>query len=230
MAKQATKQLQAGAEEVGSARAPLPHAPTLSLVSSPKRQQILQGMLEAVGRDGYDSTSVRTVLDHTGAYRQAFYDNFADKDDCYLAAFDLGVARLEALLVAAAASKESWLEQLRAGLGALLDFLDTEPDVGRALIVEVHAAGEEGMRRRTDAMRRIAEFVDRGRDEAGAETPPPIAAEGIVAGIHAVIHARLSTKEDDGYRDLLPDFMYFAAMPYFGAEVADAEMQLAKSV
>ena len=228
MGKQA-KKLQAGAEEAGSARAPLPHAHTLSLVSSPKRQQIMEGMLEAVGRDGYDQTSVRTVLDHTGVYRQAFYDNFADKDDCYLAAFDLGVARVEALVVAAAASREGWLEQLRAGLGALLDLLDEEPDTGRALIVEIHAAGAEGMRRRSEAMRRIAEFVDRGRDEAEAETPPPIAAEGIVAGIHAVIHARLSTREDGDYRSLLPDFMYFAAMPYFGAEVADAEMQLAKT-
>lgn len=230
MGKQATTKLQAGAAGVGSARAPLPHAPTLSLVSSPKRQQILQGMLETVGEVGYDSTSVRTVLDHTGVYRQAFYDNFSDKEECYLAAFDLGAARVEALVIAAAASKESWLEQLRAGLGALLDFLDAEPDVGRALIVEVHAAGEEGMRRRAEIMRRISEFVDRGRDEVESEAPPPIAAEGIVAGIHAVLHSRLSTKEDGGYRELLPDFMYFAAMPYFGAEVAGAEMQLAKHV
>ena len=45
-------------------------------------------MLEAVGAEGYERTSVRTVLDRTGVYRQAFYDNFADKDDCYLQAYD----------------------------------------------------------------------------------------------------------------------------------------------
>ena len=78
-------------------------------------------MLEAVGAEGYDATSVRTVLDRTGLYRQAFYDNFADKDACYLAAFEMGIARLEALVVRAAASEESWRGKLRAGLGALLD-------------------------------------------------------------------------------------------------------------
>jgi AcrR family transcriptional regulator len=227
MGKQ-TNKLQAGAEEVSSARAPLPHAPTLSLVSPAKRQQILQGMLEAVGAEGYDATSVRTVLDRTGAYRQAFYDNFGDKEDCYLAAFDAGMERVEALTVAAAAVEQTWLGQLRAGLGAFLDFLDAEPDVGRALVVEVHAAGEEAMAKRAEALDRITEFVDLGREEMEAEVPPPIAAEGIVAGIHAIVHSRLATKEDGGYRDLLPDFMYFAAMPYFGAEVATAEMQLAK--
>ena len=58
-------------------------------MNSPKREKILEGMLEAVGSDGYDATSVRTVLDRTGLYRQAFYDNFADKDACYLEAFEL---------------------------------------------------------------------------------------------------------------------------------------------
>ena len=38
------------------------------------------------------------MLDRTGVYRQAFYDNFADKDDCYLQAYDAGVERVEALL------------------------------------------------------------------------------------------------------------------------------------
>ncbi len=75
-------------------------------MTSPKRQAILDGMLEAVGAEGYERTSVRTVLDRTGVYRQAFYDNFADKDDCYLQAYDAGLERLEALIVAAAAGEE----------------------------------------------------------------------------------------------------------------------------
>ena len=103
MGKQAATNVQAGAEGTGSIRAveSLPHSPKLELVNSPKREKILEGMLEAVGAEGYDSTSVRTVLDRTGLYRQAFYDNFADKDGCYLAALEMGIARFEALVVRA---------------------------------------------------------------------------------------------------------------------------------
>jgi AcrR family transcriptional regulator len=199
-------------------------------VTSPKRQAILDGMLEAVGAEGYERTSVRTVLDRTGVYRQAFYDNFADKDDCFLQAFDAGVERVEALVVAAAGDETSWTGQLRTGLGALLDFLDAEPDVGRALIVEVHAAGPEALAKRTAAMQRISAFLDRAREEAhgDGESPPPIAGEGIAAGIHAVVHSRLATGANDGFRQLLPEFMYFAVLPYFGAAAASAEMQAAK--
>src|SRR6478735_2217282 len=151
MGKRADTRALAGAERVGIAGtfgSRIQNAPELKLVTSPKRQAILDGMLEAVGAEGYERTSVRTVLARTGVYRQAFYDNFADKDDCYLQAYDLGVERIEALLVEAAADKDGWTAQLRAGLGALLDFLDAEPDVGRALVVEVHTAGGEALAKR----------------------------------------------------------------------------------
>lgn len=232
MGKRAATNVQAGAEgtgRIGIVEA-LPHTPKLELVNSPKREKILEGMLEAVGAEGYDATSVRTVLARTGLYRQAFYDNFADKDDCYLAALELGIARLEAVVVRGAAHAESWRGKLRAGLGALLDQLDAEPDFGRGVIVGVHSAGPEALVKRAEAMKRAADFIDLARTEADeAESPPQIAPDGIVAGIHAIVHSRLSTGATDGFRALLPEFMYFAVLPYFGAEAASAEMQAARA-
>jgi len=185
-------------------------------------------MLEAVGTSGYDAASVRMVLASTGLYRQAFYDNFADKDVCYLEAFDFGVAQLEALAIAATEDEESWQGKLRAGLRSFLGALDGDPVLGRALIVEVHAAGAAALQSRSDAMKRVADFIDSARQASGgSEAPPPIASEGIVAGMHAVVHAKLAAGEESGFRELLPDFMYFAVLPYFGADVADAEMKRA---
>lgn len=228
MGKQAATKVLAGAEGTGATGKLAPEAPALRLVSSPKRQRILEGMLEAVGMNGYDAASVRTVLDGTGLYRQAFYDNFADKEECYLEAFGFGLAQMEALARSAAGSEESWQGQLRAGLCAFLDAVDTDPVLGRALIVEVHAAGPDALKIRSETMKRIADFIDSAREGSGGlESPPPIAAEGIVAGMHAVVHAKLAAGEESGFRELLPDFMYFAVLPYFGSDVADAEMKRA---
>jgi len=233
MGRQAETDVQAGAEGTGAVGVADPdgrEAPNLRLVSPSKRQRIIDGMLEAVGAEGYERTSVRTVLNRTGVYRQAFYDNFADKDDCYLQAYDAGLERLEARVRAAAADETAWTAQLRTGLGALLDFLDAEPDVGRALIVEVHAAGPEALAKRTVAMQRVHAFLDLARaGSAAEESPPPIAPEGVAAGIQAVIHSRLASGADGGFRELLPEFMYFAVLPYFGAEVAGVEMQAARA-
>lgn len=229
MGKQPATKVQAGAEGAGATGKVYPSPPALKLVGSAKRQRILEGMLEAVGSSGYDAASVRTVLDLTGLYRQAFYDNFPDKDACYREALDAGIARLEALAIAAAAPEDTWQARLRAGLGAVLEAFDAEPDVGRALVVEVHAAGPKALERRAEAMKRVTDFIDSARQiSVGAESPPPIAAEGIAAGIHAVVHARLAAGEGGGFRELLPEFMYFAVLPYFGAEMADAEMKAAR--
>jgi AcrR family transcriptional regulator len=230
MGKQAATKVQAGAEGTGARREMPSEAPKLRLVGSPKRQRILEGMLEVVGTNGYEVASVRMVLDSTGIYRQAFYDEFADKDSCYLEALEFGVAKMEAIASEAAAPKESWQEQLRTGLGAVLDTLDEDPAVGRALIVEVHAAGPEALQIRSKAMKRITDFIDSARRAPdGNEAPPPIAAEGIVAGMHAVVHAKLAAGEETGFRELLPDFMYFATLPYFGPDVAGAEMRAARA-
>jgi AcrR family transcriptional regulator len=232
MGSQAATDVQAGAEGTGRTREveAHPHSPKLELVTSSKRDKIMMGMLEAAGAEGYDAASVRTVLARTGLYRQAFYDEFADKDACYLAGLEMGIERLEATAARGAAGEESWRGKLRAGLSALLELLDEEPDFGRGVIVEVHAAGPEALSRRAEALKRAADFIDLARfDSEDGEAPPQIAPEGIVAGIHAIVHSRLSTGAADGFRGLLPEFMYFAVLPYFGAAAAGAEMQAARA-
>jgi len=197
-----------------------------------KRDRILDGMLETVGTDGYESTSVRSLLARTGLYRQAFYDNFSSKEECFLAAYDAGVARVEAVLRSAVDGESAWRGQLRAGLAALLDLLDTEPALGRALLVEVHPAGAAALAKRDAAMLRAQAFLDRGRAEAAAlpDTPeaPRIAPEAVASGIHVVLHSRLAAGKPGELRRLLPEFMFVAVLPYFGSEAAHAEMRAAR--
>lgn len=183
-------------------------------------------MVEAVGEVGYEETSVRTVLDRTGLYRQAFYDHFTSKEDCYLQAYDDQLTRIETGVRAAASQQGEWRGQLRAGLGALLDFVDSRPRVARALIVEVHPAGEKAVARHTAALARSHAFLDRAReDPAASETAPAITSEAIASGIHVVLHSRLAAGDRGGFRRLLPELMYIAVLPYFGGEAARAEMR-----
>lgn len=182
-------------------------------------------MLETVGDIGYDSTSVRSVLDRTGLYRQAFYDNFASKQDCYLQAYDDQLARLDVGMRAAASQHATWRGQLRAGLGALLDFVDSAPRVARALVVEVHPAGEEAVARHTAALARSHVFLDSAREDPEAtEAAPAITAEAVASGIHVVLHSRLAARNRNGFHRLLPELMYIAVLPYYGGEAARREM------
>jgi len=181
-------------------------------------------MLEAVGTKGYERATVQDAIAAAGLYRQSFYDSFAGKEDCYLQAIDAGSAWIELAMREAAVGQSTWRGQLRGALAGLLRFLDERPEVGRALLVEVHAAGRGAVSKRAEAMERAASLMDRAREES-SETAPPISAEAIVAGILAVLHSRLSANQTGGYSELLPELMYLAVLPYFGADVAREEMQ-----
>ena len=191
-----------------------------------KRQRILEGMLEAVGERGYEQTTVQDAIEAANLYRQAFYDGFSGKEDCYLQALDAGLAWAEsAMRESAAAEAPSWRGQARGALRGLLAFLDSRPQIGRALLVEVHAAGPRAVEKRTEAMVRAAQLIDLARNEGDGDAPA-ISAEAVVAGILAVLHTRLASDREGGFELLLPELMYLAVLPYFGAEEASAELDL----
>jgi hypothetical protein len=170
-------------------------------LNSAKRQRILDGMLGARRGEGFEL-----------AYAQ-------------------GLEWLESSVVEAARAEEDWLAQLRAGLGALLAFLDAEPDVGRALIVEVQTWGGAALAERDAALTRAMDFLAGGRKAAAsvpdAPSAPPIAAEATASGIHKLLHSRLAAGQREGFQELLPELMFVAVLPYFGAEAARAELDAA---
>ncbi|HET8566328.1 MAG TPA: TetR/AcrR family transcriptional regulator [Solirubrobacterales bacterium] len=182
-------------------------------------------MLEAVGTRGYERATVQDAISAAGVYRQAFYDSFRDKEDCYLQALDAGSAWLELAMRDGATGGTTWRGQLRGALTGLLRFLDRQPAVARALLVEVHAAGPLAVGKRTEAMERASKAMDLARGECD-EGAPAISAEAVVAGILAVLHSRLSADPPDSFLRLLPELMYLAVLPYFGADVAATEMRL----
>lgn len=189
-----------------------------------ERERILKGMLQAVGTKGYERATVEDAIAKAGLHRQAFYDSFDGKEDCYLQAIDAGCAWVELEMREEAAGWETWREQLRGALTGLLHFLDAQPEVGRALLVEVHVAGAQAVGKRTEAMERAVALMDLARDES-LDAAPAISAEAVVAGILAVLHTRLAAQQTDGFKRLLPELMYLAVLPYFGAEAAAAEMR-----
>ena len=70
---------------------PLPrgrHKLAAEAVRNSQRARIVRAMLECVGRDGYEATTVPQVVATARVSRNAFYEFFADKADCFIAACD----------------------------------------------------------------------------------------------------------------------------------------------
>ena len=65
------------------------------LVRAVQRERLIAAMLKAASELGYRSTNVQDVIERAGVSRPTFYEHFANKEDCFLAAFDTSAQRLK---------------------------------------------------------------------------------------------------------------------------------------
>lgn len=195
------------------------------LVRAIQRERMLAAMLVTVNEVGYRTLTVQDVLSRAGVSRPTFYEQFEDKEDCFLAAFDAAAGRMrERLDEALAEIERGWRDRLRQGLRALLRFVAEDRDAARTLIVEARASSPAGLRRRDELLDGFAACIDAEARERLDDPPSAIAAAGVVGGIESVLYARLQKGETAELEALLPSLMYFAVLPYEGREAAAEEL------
>ncbi len=174
---------------------------------------------------GASNATVARVVARSGVSRRTFYEHFVDREDCFLAAFDQTVERIAAAVVPAYREQSKWQEQIRAGLAALLDYLDVERGVARFAIVETLGAGPKALERRASVLAHVVAAIDGGRKEgkAGGD-PPPLTAEGLVGGTFSLIHSRLLQDDGGSLVELLNPLMSMIVLPYLGPAAARKEL------
>ncbi len=195
-------------------------------VSEIQRVRILMAMAEVAAERGAGQASVAHIVSRAGVSRRTFYDLFEDREDCFLATFDEVVARASVPVLAAYRAESVWRGQIRAGLLALLVFFDEEPALARFCVVEALAAGPKALERRGEVVGQLVLAVDEGRSErpARALEAPPLAAEGAVGAVFAVIHARLVEDGPAPLTSLLGSLMSAIVMPFQGGAAAQREL------
>lgn len=189
-----------------------------------QRARMLSAMAEACAEHGVANVTVAHVVQRAGVSRRTFYEIFNDIEDCFLAAFDEGLACVLERMGTAYSAPGTWQARIRAALLALLGFLDAEPLVGRLLVVEAPGAGVQALRRRQKALSCVVTAIEAGCDESKpASPPPPLAGEGVVGAVLSIIHGRM-LEETGSLVDLANALMSIIVLPYRGAASARREL------
>ncbi len=185
-------------------------------------------MLVASGEMGYEQVAVRHVIERAQTSRATFYKHFADREDCFAQAYGEAGEWLYQRLNGAARRQPSWREGLRAALAELLEFCANQPAVAKALLVEVHAAGERSLAQRRDLMDRLSRALDSARREIPSrQAPPPITSDFIVGAIDTLLSAKLLDGDGERAPEMLPGLLHFVVMQYLGENAAWDEMTAA---
>jgi AcrR family transcriptional regulator len=184
---------------------------------------MITAMAEVAGERGAANATVAHVVARSGVSRRTFYEMFSDREDCLAAAFAEAVDRAGRRVLPAYEGERGWQARLRAGIAALLLFLEDEPDMGRLLIVEALGGGPRVLAHRAELLARLVEVVDEGRALAKVP-PPPLTAEGVLGGAFALVHARLSMRDAAPLTQLLGPLMGLILGPYLGPAAARKEI------
>jgi AcrR family transcriptional regulator len=213
-AAQTAAQLAAGRDRLPPGRHGLPR----DFVAENQRERLLNGIVEAVAERGYNETTIGRITEAAKISRRTFYEYFASKEECFLAAFAMIDEHVRAAMLKAGDPAEPWPEQVRARLGVLLATLARDGDVARFYLVEPLAAGGELAARYRDAMQLLAEAI---RPQTGiAEMNVEVRDQALIGGVATLIARRLKAGETEQLTDLLPDLTELVLAPYLGRDEA----------
>lgn len=150
------------------------------------RDRLLAGMAAAVREHGFASTTVAEVVAHARTSRRTFYQHFEDREACFLALFDVVTETLLEVIAEAATGDDPWEVRVDRTLSAYLGALAAEPELTRAIIVEIPALGPDGLRRaqamNERAARTLSRLVEEAREHDATLRPLSVEAAIVLAG------------------------------------------------
>ncbi|GAA3212079.1 hypothetical protein GCM10020216_017080 [Nonomuraea helvata] len=197
---------------------PLPrgrHGLSPETVRSSQRERLIEAMLQLVARRGYAATTVPDVIAAARVSRNAFYQQFADKEACFLALCERDLPELIEEIRTAAAAPDDWRAANLRGLRAYLRWWQGRPAYAQAYFVELPRAGERAVAQRDRAYHPFVGMVTamaaRARQADPALPPlPATTARLIVYGVTAFVEAEVREGRVTGllsWADDLQDYM-----------------------
>ena len=137
--------------------------------AAPHRERLIAAMAESIEEKGYRETVVADVVRIARTSRRSFYENFADREACFLALFDWANDDMMTRVAAAVSPEMPWKHQVDDALDTWLDALAARPKLWWSFTRELPALGEQGAARQRAAVNRFAELlvalVESGRRE-----------------------------------------------------------------
>jgi AcrR family transcriptional regulator len=136
---------------------------------------------------GYANLTVQAVLDRVGASRSRFYREFENLGACYASAYAKEIELLSEQVLAGCVG--GWERGLDQALDVVRKLVEDDPLLARALIVEVHVAGEPAIAKKREVWERLSHALDGARRETTKprHSPPPLTASFMLSAIESAV-------------------------------------------
>jgi AcrR family transcriptional regulator len=178
----------------------LPHGPNgmgREEVARNQRSRLYGAMIESIDQRGYRATTVAHVISLAGVSRRAFYELFANKEECFLGTYDIVVAGARKRMLDAWAGERGWANRLHAGCKTLLDDAAESPKGPHLVLVDALGIGPKARERLQLAGFTFERLVTTAFKVAPHEVGfPPLTPRAVVGGVRHAVFVRLLEKRE----------------------------------
>ncbi len=187
-----------------------------------QRERIFDAIANLTAAGGYPTLSLDDIAAHAAVSLQTFYTHFDSKEDAFLATYEVGHAKAMAIVSQTLTTQSSWIQGVRAGATALLEFLASEPSYAHLACVDVMIAYPHMAARVHDANDFYAELLDLriGRGDDPSSPLASVVAEAIVGGVFELLHDYIMRGRTRHLPELTEHIMYIALTPFMGSQAA----------
>lgn len=194
--------------------APLPRGPhelTREQVADSQRARLMAAFTELMAEGGYASVRLAELVTRAGVSKATFYEHFADKQECMLAAYEQFLHTLITAIAPLVTDEAPTLTDfVRNVITSYIAVITRDLTAARAFFVELDGAGPEARaRRRHERQAFTALLADRhqkfrARDPSLAPIPT-IAYEAIIDAAREIVRDRLDTEPEPNLTALISD-------------------------
>jgi AcrR family transcriptional regulator len=186
-----------------------------------ERRRILLAAAEVTAR-GYDAASVAAICKAAGIDEPAFHRYFADKRAAFRAIHELHYQQVMQSAAGAFFSGGSWPERVWLAGAAFADYMQANPALLRATLVEGYAGGAPTQERGEDIVAAFTIFLQEGYQHLdGRERPSKLALAAIGATIFEIGYEGARTSLEPEISGLLAYAIYMCLAPFLGPDAAD---------
>jgi AcrR family transcriptional regulator len=186
-----------------------------------QRERILDAVAQLSAEKGYANVTLEDIAERAAVSLQAFYEHFANKEDAFLVAYEVGHGKALAMVERVHDAASDWPHAVRAGTIALLEFLASEPAFAHMALVDALIATPRTAERASKGIVQYVELLAPGFDEAPEGSPPPaVTTEAIAGGIFELCLTYTVQGRVSDLTELAPWVIYFALAPFVGTEIA----------
>jgi AcrR family transcriptional regulator len=189
-------------------------------VAHNQRERIFDAVANLTAAKGYPALSLEEIVSEAAISLQTFYEHFENKEEAFLATFEMGHAKATAAINRSLNLKLTWAQNVRLGVDALLEFLASEPSIARLACVDILIAYPHVTGRVNEANFSYIELLDIGPDDSYPNMPPPVMREASVGGIFELLHDYILHGRTQRVTELVDYAMYIVITPFAGREIA----------